>query len=188
MAHWTDNMNAFESLNIKGVLPNRCIPKINKRKNLKLWEVDESKIYKFLRSHPQIEELDTMPSYEINSYGASYTERKFQGGCRYYISPTGKLFRMEFRKTGLNHCSIEEELATLGILPDLTFKLSRDADEYEHTSPIFEELGWIRIMRENAIILSAMPPTKEEYYAIEDWIEKWGELQSFYFQQPLKHF
>lgn len=131
MTHWTNNKKAIDLVMSDGILPDRCIPKIENRKNLKLWEIDESKLYYFLRTHPFIDELDSMPSFEENSYFADRTNKDFLPGCRYYIDPRGKFFKMAFFKTGLNHVSIEEELAGLEIIPNITFDLSRNNKEPE---------------------------------------------------------
>ena len=170
------NMSAFEHLYEFGTLPNRCIPKYQERPEMDLTVIDEKRIYQWVASNPHIKEVMSIPKYEDNLFtepdyfGTSYA------GSRYYIPPTGPALRMDLGYYFLNHVNIETELIDLGFLPNISYRIWHN----EHTSPVLEELGWIRIMKENAVILTPMPPTKSQYDFIEEWIENWGEVQKFY--------
>lgn len=145
----------------------------------KLITIDEDAVYNFLAHHERTLETDKLvlpPKVHDDVF------KKFGYGDRYFIAPNGKFIWINCADgdPGFGHFILEVLLANANMIPKHVLNYSVPGYGMKICSPILEELGYIRILRERAIILPQRKVANIQYYALQDWIEQIGETYPFY--------
>lgn len=151
-------------------LRDRWVNTPEERQTIDFSNIDETFVYNWIAKHPHVKKVKKF-LYPPTKDRAYYL---WGSGDRYFIAPNGVIFHIDATFNNLSHWSLEFELAQMDKIPPVVLNMTK------FTTPVFEELGWVKIMREHAIVLPQCPITKAQSYVIEEWIKQFGETYPFY--------